>query len=100
MKKVYLVCLALFAALMITVIMRNEVSKADSLFLQDNVEALTGFEGEFEYPRGYPYITTCQVSVSSFMGIPVRCGNTIIVCQGGGSGCNSLSCPMHPNSNN
>ena len=55
-------------------------SSIEEKLLLENVEALS--QKEFEYPNGYPYRSTCKVEV--------------ITCQGGGSGCNSKKCPVHP----
>lgn len=100
MKKVILGSLVLLMAVFAVVISQEKTFKAETAVLQDNIEALTGFEEEFEFPRGYPYPITCKVVVGSFLGIPIRCGSTVITCQGGGSGCNAQSCPSHPGLNN
>ncbi len=55
-----------------------------------NTEALAAGEG-FEYPTGYPYYTKCGVAISKHR----TCKVEVIVCQGGGSGCNSKKCPQH-----
>lgn len=62
-----------------------------------NVEALAQSEGgDYEFKDGYLYSTTCNVAIgSSFLGTK-RCKVEVIVCQGGGSGCNSKKCPVHP----
>lgn len=100
MKKVILGSLVLLMAVFAVVISQEKTFKAETAVLQDNIEALTGFEEEFEFPHGYPYPITCTVVVDSFLGIPIRCGNKVITCQGGGSGCNAQSCPLHPGLNN
>lgn len=62
-----------------------------------NVEALAQSEGgDYEFKDGYLYSTICNVAIrSSFLGTK-RCKVEVIVCQGGGSGCNSKKCPVHP----
>ena len=58
----------------------------------ENVEALSMKESKsFEYADGYPYTTTCGVRISKHK----TCHTEIIVCQGGGNGCNSKDCPQH-----
>ena len=71
-------------------------SKLSELALA-NVEALAQSEGgDYEFKDGYLYSTTCNVAIgSSFLGTK-RCKVEVIVCQGGGSGCNSKKCPVHP----
>ena len=72
----------------------TQKEKKASLFalMRENVEALaSGESGEFEYPTGQPYQFQCGVKV----GIGQFCKATVIVCQGGGSGCNSRKCPQH-----
>lgn len=64
-----------------------------SNLLMQNVEALSEGAGEYEYPDGYPYSSTCKVAISKWR----RCRNEVIICQGGGAGCNSKKCPIHPN---
>ena len=61
-----------------------------------NIEALAQNEsGEFEYPNSFPFVTVCNVAIGeNIFGIQ-RCKATIIVCQGGGNGCNSRRCPVH-----
>ena len=60
--------------------------------MRENVEALaSGESGEYEYPTGEPYQFPCGIKV----GIGQFCKATIIVCQSGGSGCNSRRCPQH-----
>ncbi len=62
-----------------------------------NVEALAQSEGNnFEYTNGYPYSTTCNVAIGSNFWGTQRCKVEVIVCQGGGSGCNPKKCPVHP----
>jgi hypothetical protein len=65
-----------------------------------NIEALTTSEettsGQYEYPDGYPYISTCNVVVGKNLFGVSRCKVDVITCQGGGSGCNSKKCPSHP----
>lgn len=57
-----------------------------------NVEALAQNEGgNFEYPTGKPYVFACGVKTGVFQ----HCQAMIVTCQGGGSGCNSRTCPMH-----
>lgn len=70
--------------------LRSNEFESNSLLLA-NVEALADGE-EYEYPNGYPYSSTCNVSI----GKGRRCKVEIITCQGGGSGCNSKKCPVHP----
>ena len=94
MKKI-IICLVFGVVLVSSQYYYNYRSSVSEL-VANNIEVLA--DGEFDYPTGYPYYTTCQVVVSTFLGIPVRCGNTIVICQGGGVGCNSVQCPIHPNS--
>lgn len=62
-----------------------------------NVEALADNEGDFEYPTGHPYSTTCNVAIGkNFFGGTTKCKVEVIICQGGGAGCNSKKCPVHP----
>lgn len=69
-------------------------SSLEENLLMENVEALSeNTEGnEFEYPNGYPYTSTCNVAI----GTNRKCKVVVITCQGGGSGCNSKKCPVHP----
>lgn len=61
----------------------------------ENIEALAGDEsgtgGNYEYSDGFPQSFICGIKVSAFQ----KCGATVIVCQGGGKGCNSRRCPQH-----
>lgn len=74
-----------------------------------NIEALTNGNGEssdsgsesggssYEYPNGYPYTFKCNVAIGkTWYGGVSRCQVEVITCQGGGSGCNSKKCPVHP----
>lgn len=63
-------------------------------FMQANVEALTLGEpgGGYEYPDGYAYSSKCNVKLGTWS----HCRVEIITCQGGGNGCNSKKCPVHP----
>ena len=65
-------------------------SSIEEKLLLENVEALS--QKEFEYPNGYPYRSTCNVAI----GAKKTCKVEVITCQGGGSGCNSKKCPVHP----
>lgn len=61
-----------------------------------NIEGLayaegSGETGQYEYPDGYPYTSTCNVRISKWR----KCKVELIICQGGGSGCNSKNCPVH-----
>lgn len=47
--------------------------------------------GQYEYKDGAPYSSICNVSISKHK----RCKVELIICQGGGSGCNSKKCPVH-----
>ena len=68
----------------------NGVSESDLLLA--NAEALADpDEGSYEYPDGYPYTSTCNVQISKRR----KCKVELIICQGGGNGCNSKSCPTH-----
>lgn len=61
-----------------------------------NVEALAQSEsGDYEFKDGYPYSTTCNVAIGTGFWGTKRCKVEVIVCQGGGSGCNSKKCPVH-----
>ena len=66
------------------------MSQADKLVF-DNIEALSDGESSYEYPDGYGYSTTCNVSISKWK----RCKVEVITCQGGGNGCNPRNCPTH-----
>lgn len=62
-----------------------------------NAEALAEEEGgTFEFSNGYPYITKCNVVIGSNWLGNKYCKVEVIICQGGGSGCNSKKCPSHP----
>lgn len=62
-----------------------------------NVEALAQSEGgDYEFKDGYPYSTTCNVAIGTGIFGTKRCKVEVIVCQGGGTGCNSKKCPVHP----
>lgn len=78
-----------------------------SQLLLANIDALTSIEdaesggSQFEYPDGYPFTTTCNVAIGkNWWGGTDRCEVVVITCQGGGSGCNSKKCPVHPNPSN
>ncbi len=72
-----------------------------------NIEALADREGggsggstgegngNYEFPDGAPYETTCGVSLGGLK----KCRARIVNCQGGGSGCNRQDCPVHPRFN-
>ncbi|MCM1140050.1 MAG: hypothetical protein NC453_15900 [Muribaculum sp.] len=52
---------------------------------------------QYEYPNAYPYTTKCNVAIGkTWYGRISRCQVEVITCQGGGSGCNSKKCPVHP----
>lgn len=72
---------------------KTNASESNDLLLA-SVEALTQNTGggEYEFPDGYPYTSTCNVAI----GKRRRCKVEIITCQGGGSGCNRKKCPVHP----
>ena len=70
--------------------LESSAYESNSLLMQ-NVETLAQNEGGvYEYPDGYPSI--CNVLI----GKSKRCKVEVIICQGGGSGCNSKKCPVHP----
>lgn len=93
-KKVFMMLPCIAAVAIATVFGKKTVEshayETDGLLAQ-NVEALAK-DGEYEYPDGYPYTSTCNVSISKWK----RCKVEIITCQGGGAGCNSKKCPAHP----
>lgn len=62
-----------------------------------NVEALANSEGGgFQYPNGAAIITDCNVAIgTTIFGLHQRCKVTVVICQGGGTGCNSRICPVH-----
>lgn len=67
----------------------NRVTECN--ILKANLAALSGSNGEYDYSDGYPYSTICNVAISKNK----RCKVEIIICQGGGKGCNEKKCPVH-----
>lgn len=49
----------------------------------------------YEYPDGYAYTHECGVLIKNGW-FKTRCKVIVISCQGGGAGCNSSACPVHP----
>lgn len=94
-KTVYTIIASMTLVLSCVLAFMVERNIPDNDLLNKNIEVLTGGE-TFDYESGYPYYTTCNAVVGSFLGIPVRCGNTIVICQGGGNGCNEHHCSIHP----
>ena len=67
-------------------------TRHNDLFEQ-NLNALArGESGKYEYPDGYPFTVTCNVSIGDKN---KKCKATVVLCQGGGNGCNGRPCPMH-----
>lgn len=73
----------------------NKEKKPLSELAKASVEALASGEnnGNYDYPNGKPYVSTCGVKDGSW---GRRCQATVISCQGGGEGCNKQDCPAHP----
>lgn len=93
-KTITIFAVGLIAVVAFTVPAIKEKSMASSM-LQQNIEALARAEnGQYDFPDGYPYSSRCNVKLSSgwFSG---KCDVEILICQGGGNGCNSKSCPVH-----
>lgn len=60
---------------------------------QQNIEAIAQNEhGIYDYPDGYAIVTKCGVSLGSWYD---KCTATIVICAGGGAGCNEKQCPVH-----
>ncbi len=93
MKKIMRIAMvAVVAAVAGYGIYETQTGSAMSEFALANVEALAQNEGSnFEYPTGKPYVFACGVKTGVFQ----HCQAMIVTCQGGGSGCNSRTCPMH-----
>ena len=75
------------------VYVKNGSDSMDELF-KANVEALTNDEG-FEYENGSPIVTTCGVLIGENFWGKQYCQATLVICQGGGKGCNERGCPIH-----
>ena len=56
-----------------------------------------GSEGgsAYEYPDGFAFTRECGVRIKKGL-FKTTCQVTVINCQGGGAGCNSSACPVHP----
>jgi hypothetical protein len=74
----------------------------DNVLLKMNLDVLAQNESgdsevgsAYEYPDGYAYTHECGVKISNNWFSP-RCKVIVINCQGGGAGCNSSGCPVHP----
>lgn len=74
---------------------------ADSL-LKMNLNVLAqnetgGSEGgaSYEYPDGFAFTRACGVRIKDGL-FGTTCKVIVINCQGGGAGCNSSACPVHP----
>lgn len=90
MKNKFLI-LGLFSILSVSILFQVDFSgQSTSKLVLKNIEALAD-NGEYEYPDGFPYSSTCNTSIGKHR----RCKVEIIICQGGGSGCNSKGCPSH-----
>lgn len=80
------------AAVSVAVCMNFNQSRHGDLFEQ-NLDALAkGEQGKYDYPDGYPYTVTCNVSIGDKN---KKCKATVVLCQGGGNGCNERLCPAH-----
>ena len=92
-KTMKIAIVAVVAAVAGTVTYQNQTKEVVmSELALANVEALAQNEGSnFEYPTGKPYVFACGVKTGVFQ----HCQAMIVTCQGGGSGCNSRTCPMH-----
>lgn len=54
-------------------------------------------QNTFDYPTGKPRIFDCDVYLDKdFWGYPIRCKAKVVICEGGGQGCNEKDCPAHP----
>lgn len=72
----------------------NQEKKPLSELAKANVEALASGEtggSKCEFPDAYAQTFECGGKVGVFQ----YCKAMIIVCQGGGHGCNSRRCPVH-----
>lgn len=94
MKKLITLCTAAVAIVLGYGSMNAYKTVENNNLLAENVEALSQETEtkDFEYPNGYPYRSICNVQI----GKNQRCKVEVITCQGGGSGCNSKKCPVHP----
>ena len=94
MKKKALITLSIAAVVIVSGYGGMNANKTQLLdnndLLMQNVEALA--KGDYDFPDGYPYTSTCNVSISKNK----RCKVEVITCQGGGAGCNEKGCPSHP----
>ena len=93
-KKIFLMLPCIAAVAIATFVgkktFESHAYETSSLLMQ-NVEALAE-KGEYDFPDGFPYTSTCNVAISKRN----RCKVEVITCQGGGSGCNTKKCPVHP----
>ncbi|MBD5325262.1 MAG: hypothetical protein HDS04_01120 [Bacteroides sp.] len=53
-------------------------------------------DGGFEYPNGDAIAMDCNVLLEKGYFRDILCKVKVIVCEGGGSGCNPKKCPKHP----
>lgn len=97
MKKKLLGGIAVFVMAAVVAINVNLVipkqNNLSSLVLA-NLEALGRNESggnSYDYPDGRAYSSICNVEISKWR----RCKVEIVLCQGGGTGCNEKDCPVH-----
>ena len=63
-----------------------------------NIEALSEIENDeslWEYPDGKPNTFTCGATTASHWWGNSTCAYNVIICTGGGAGCNERRCPEH-----
>ena len=107
----YMAAIVMFGALGLKLYNQHPVPAPVNDITLANLEAVLGSEnnsesggsdsekGKYEYPDGHAREITCEAVVSKFWGYSIRCGATIITCQGGGRGCNTVDCFEHPHFN-
>ena len=90
-KKIVFAAIFAVSVLIMTLVANLRVNPQTGFdLLRENVEALAQGEA-YEYPDGYPYYKKCGVAIGNHR----TCKVEVIVCQGGGKGCNSKKCPQH-----
>ena len=94
-KSTMIAAVAIFAGY--NVYQANVKTEELSDIMMANVEALAQNEsGSKDYPDRYPLTMKCGVMIDDGWLWDTTCQVTIITCQGGGSGCTSAPCPVHP----
>lgn len=103
MKKIFIPALLALATTSGIMGYHSQINNIESLsdLALINIEALADGENvspgfSWEYSDGKPMLFDCNAKIGEYIfGIYKECGFQVVMCQGGGSGCNERRCPEH-----